>query len=250
MRSQKELIYIARTRANEKRNALGLGDEPISNIFNLLENQGIFLFIKPFKGNASAMFMRTKDIHIVIINSKHTLGHQIFSAAHELSHFFFDKELMGGVCLANKYNQDQEVERLADFFASYFLMPEEGLLKHISKRKKKANSCLDLSDIIYLQQYFRVSWQAMLYRLLNMGELSLEEVEKYKTVSIKSEAAKLGYDLDLYTPTYKECPSQKYIEYAMKAFKHDLISESKLNEYLSIIGTSLDTLDKPCDEER
>lgn len=228
---------------------MGLGDEPISDIFRLLESQGIYLFIRPLQGNVSAMFMRHKDIHMVIINSDRTLGHQIFSAAHELSHYLFDKELMGGICVVNKFNQDLEVERLADLFASHFLMPEEGILKHISKRKKAVNTKLNISDIIYLQQYFNVSWKAMLYRLLNLGLLTSQEVDEYRELSIKREAAKLGYDLSLYSKDNTFRPSQRYIEYAIKAFEHDEISEKKLNEYLSDIGISLEMLDIPYEEE-
>ncbi len=66
------------------------------------------------------MFMKSKDAHLVIINSNKTLGHQIFSVAHELSHYLYDTHVMGGVCAVNKFNQDMEIEKLADLFASHF----------------------------------------------------------------------------------------------------------------------------------
>lgn len=232
----KDLITKAKVRANDTRNAFGLGDEPISDIFLLLERQGIFLFLKPLESNASALFMKMKKTHLVIINSNRTLGHQIFSAAHELSHFLFDKHLTGGICVANKRDQNLEVEKLADLFAAYFLMPEEGLLKHLAKRKKDLHTKLTIPDLISLQQYFKVSWAAMLYRLLNMQLLTHQEVEQLRSIPITREALKLGYELDLYRTNQKEIVSKKYLEQVNFAYENHEISKKKFDEYLLDVG--------------
>lgn len=240
----RDLINTAKNRANEFRNKLGLGDEPISNIFNLLESQGIYLFRRPLEGNASAMFMKSKDSHLVIINSNKTLGHQYFSAAHELSHFLYDTHILGGICAVNKLNQDMEIEKLADYFASHLLMPEEGILKHLLKRTNDGKRNISLSDIIYLQQYFKVSWSAMLIRLLNLNQISKSEYDYYKNnIRITREATRLGYSVDLYISDSSSSNSQIYIEKAMYAYEHDEISENKLNEFLNDIDTSLEVLE-------
>jgi Zn-dependent peptidase ImmA (M78 family) len=84
----------AQTRANYIRNSLGLGQSPIADIFSLVEELGIILFKKPLKSEGvSAVFFKNSQNYMILINSSKTLGHQIFSAAHELSHYFFDKEL-------------------------------------------------------------------------------------------------------------------------------------------------------------
>jgi len=244
----KSLIAKAKNRANEVRNRLGLGDEPVPNIFRLLENQGIYLFRKPLHGNASAMFMKSPNAHLVIINSNKTLGHQIFSAAHELSHFLYDNHIMGGVCTVDKYNQDIEIEKLADMFASHFLMPENGLLNHILRRTNNGKDDLDTSDIIFLQQHFNVSWSAMLYRLFTLGYITQSEYEYYKeTVRVKKEAVKYGYSTELYEIDGKETYSQHYIEKVMEAYQNDEISRQKLEEYLNDVGISLSELE--VDEE-
>ncbi|GAB1798614.1 ImmA/IrrE family metallo-endopeptidase [Priestia megaterium] len=229
------LVSKAKTRANEVRSALGLGNEPISDIFKILENKGIYLFSKPLTGNASAMFMRSNDIHLVIINSNKTLGHQIFSAAHELAHFLYDEQVMGGVCVVNKYNQDLEIEKLADLFASNFLMPEDGIFKHVDIRTRGRFESLSLQDILYLQHYFKVSWKAMLYRLFTLSIISKMEYERYCKVSITREASKYGYPTDLYWPDQKHSFSQKYIEKVRYAFDNYEISEKKMEEYFQDI---------------
>ncbi|KSU89801.1 MULTISPECIES: ImmA/IrrE family metallo-endopeptidase [Priestia] len=234
------LISKAKTRANEVRNKLGLGDEPIADIFKLLENQGIYLFAKPFSGKASAMFMRAQDTHLVIINSSKTVGHQIFSAAHELSHFLFDKNIMGGVCAVNKYNQDLEIEKLADAFASHFLMPEDGIFKHVDLRTEGKFDKLDTQDILYLQHYFKVSWRAMLYRLYSLELINQYEFDHYCQIHITKEAKRYGYPTDIYGKDGKNIFSQSYIEKVRKAYDSDEISEIKMNEYLQDIGYIFD----------
>jgi Zn-dependent peptidase ImmA (M78 family) len=239
----KDLITKAKNRANEVRNSLGLGDEPISNIFRLLENRGIYLFKRPLKGNASAMFMKTKDAHLVIINSNKTLGHQIFSSAHELSHFLYDTHIMGGICVVDKYNQDLEIEKLADLFATNLLMPEDGILKHLFERTNNGKRNIRYTDIIYLQQYFNVSWSAMLNRVYNLGQLSKFDYEDYKqNIKIKKEASILGFTTELYEKDQSIVNSQLYIEKAMYAYNNDEISERKLEEILGDINTSIDEL--------
>jgi len=242
--NMKNLITTAKNRANEVRNTLGLGDEPVSNIFRLLESKGIYLFKRPFHGNASAMFMKTDDAHMVIINSNKTLGHQVFSAAHELSHYLYDSHLMGGICTVYKYNQDMEIEKLADIFASHFLMPEDGIMKHLLKRTDNGKKGITYTDIIYLQQYFNVSWSAMLNRVYNLGQISKTQYEDYReNIRIKREASILGFTTELYNKDRSSYNSQLYIEKAMFAFQNDEISEKKLNEFLGAIDLSLNELE-------
>lgn len=241
-----QLVSKARMRANNVRGQLGLGDEPVSDIFTLIEEQGIYLFFKNLGENISAMFTKTKYAHMVIINSNKTKGHQIFSAAHELSHYLYDTEVLGGVCKANSHTQSLDIEKLADLFASHLLMPEEGLLRHVSKRTDSMEHPLELADVIFLQQYYQVSWQAMIHRLHNIRCISTLELENFKKVPITLEASRLGYRTDLYKKTQKECdqerPSRKYIELAMKNYQSREISESRLKEYLIDIGINLNDL--------
>lgn len=234
-----DLYNKAKNRANDVRNRLGLGDEPISNIFKILENEGIFLFKRPIQSNISAIFLRSQKDHLVILNTNKTLGHQIFSCAHELSHFLYDQHIMGGVCIVNKTARDIEIEQLADYFASNFLMPEDGILKHIIRRTGGIRK-IDTSDIIFLQQYYNVSLAAMLFRLFTLGHLTQEKYEYFKeTIRIKRDAALFGYSTGLYEKDQSISYSQNYIEMAMRAFTNDEISERKLEKLLQDIGAKL-----------
>lgn len=58
-----------------------------------------------------------------------------FSLAHELYHLFFDKDQLSTIC-SSKIAGENENEKKADKFASYFLAPPAALYEAISKAKK------------------------------------------------------------------------------------------------------------------
>ena len=154
---------LARTRASEIRCRLSLGEGPINDIFAIIEGLGILLFKKPFNSNnLSGLFMKNSKNYIVVINSSKTLGHQVYSAAHELSHYFFDKEFNGSICSISKGENEREI--LANKFAEHFLMPDESVAQ-IVNRKIEEKGSIDEFDILYLQNYFGVSWYAILVKL-------------------------------------------------------------------------------------
>jgi len=227
-------------RANKIRNSLGLGQRPISDIFTLLEDIGLILFKKPINNSSlSAIFMQDKKNHLVIINSNRTLGHQIFSAAHELSHFYYDKGMLGGICSANSSNTKNDIERLADEFASNFLMPDEGIIALAEKRKNKDGK-LGLFDMVFLQQYFKVSWIAMLKKLNSLNYI--HNIDEFRNIGIIRLTQMLGYDINLVSKTKDHFVSKRYMELVLKCYENDEISETRLKEYLEDININIDDI--------
>ena len=233
---------LAKKRSIEIRNSLGLGQSPISDIFTLMESIGIVLFKTPLQNNSlSAIFMQDKRNYLVIINSNKTLGHQIFSAAHELSHYFFDKQMVAGICSVNKYSQNLPYEQLADQFASEFLMPDSGIIASAEPRKNRQGK-LDLFDIVFLQQYYKVSWSAILNKLVSLNYIN--DADEYKNIGITRLTKMLGYDTNLVSKTNNVIVSRKYIELALKCYENDNISKSKLKEYLSDVNIEISDINK------
>ncbi len=231
---------IAKLRANEIRNKLGLGQQPVADIINLLEELNIVVFKKHFSdSNVSALFMKDRKNYLVVINSNRTLGHQIFSAAHELHHFFYDKELSGRVCDVNSEAGVFERETLANDFASHFLMPDEGVISVAEKRKNKSGS-LDLYDIVFLQQYFKVSWVSMLRKLYALGYIN--QVERYRDIGITGLTQMLGYDVRLVKKTKDTYVSKKYLELVLKCLDSEEISKTKAAEYLKHVGLDINDI--------
>ncbi|MFZ5899571.1 MAG: ImmA/IrrE family metallo-endopeptidase [Bacillota bacterium] len=83
--------------AAQCRRELGLGIEPVANIFDILERQGLIVIRYPVEAKGlSAFIARDGDDYVVFINTKMTLGRQIFSAVHELGRLLLRSACEGG----------------------------------------------------------------------------------------------------------------------------------------------------------
>lgn len=162
---------------------------------------------------------------VMFINSKHSKGRQTFTAAHEIFHLFYEKPNFT-ICAVNS---SAEVEKCANQFASFLLLPISALYNY---KKEKGIENWDLNSIIDCEQYFQISHEALLYRLKFQEEITNEEFNSFKP-KIKSHAIRRGYDLSLYEPyTDKEYTMGNYMRLVEMAFEKDLISNGKREEYL------------------
>lgn len=236
MSNYKYIKSRARSRALETRNELGINsNESIDvDILKVLrKKEKISIIVTELKGNISGFFLRKEDICLIVINSSRSFGHQRFTAAHEYYHFKYDKGMNGKICPINinNYNDDYENEVEANYFASYFLMPDESLKYYVDKRTK--GNKLNIRDLIYLENYFMVSHALMLVRLKLINIISEKEIELMKN-GIIYKASKLGYDTALYKNT-KEKGTVKYSDYAELAeelLEKGSISYGKYEELL------------------
>lgn len=186
----------------------------------------------PMGDHLSGMCIKNANNKIIAINSSMTLGRQHFSMAHELFHLYFDENLTA-IC-AKKIGLGNEKENQADQFASYLLIPPNALTEMIQQVKIENANRLTVNDVVKLEQHFRVSRQAILYRLIEEKEITQQEAELLRQNIIKS-AVRLGYDDALYKPL----PINKqymtygfYIQQAEEVFRKGLISSGKYEELL------------------
>lgn len=213
------------------RKKLGEDDSSPIDIFSLVQGiKNLTLIFYPLSKNISGVCYKGKDSHAILINSDMSQGRQRFSLAHELFHLFYDdKETM--TASISEIGGGDELEREADQFASYFLIPQYSLDEMIEKYVKKP---ISLEDVIMLEQYFGVSHQAMLYRLLDEKLISKKDKDSMQR-GIIDKSARLGYDTSLYYPSSDEKKISSlgyYINKADELLKEDIISEGKYEELL------------------
>lgn len=237
----------AKTKAAKIRSKLGFAQEPISDIFSLVESLGILLTTKPLEdSNISAFFMHYKENYLFLVNSAHSLGRQHFSTAHELYHYYFDENLTGNICNTFKFkNQRNKSEKLADYFAVHFLMPTDGILKYFDMIGSEA---ISIKKVIKAQNYFKVSFKAMLVRLRVLGLISNEEYNSMDETHLRSTFAKFGYPTDLIEPTNKTYVPQNYIEVLTENFEESKITLKAYDEYLGDVGIDRKDLEKSEEE--
>lgn len=197
--------------------------------------EGLTIVYYPMGENLSGMCIKgAEGTNVIAINSSMTLGRQRYSIAHELYHLKFD-DTMISVC-AKKIGTGKDVERSADMFASYFLMPNAALVELADRlASKHGGHHLSLYDVIHIEQYYGVSHQAMVYRLLKTPFLDKDEADSILNIPIRRAAEMLGYSSDLYKPSPE---SKRYVTYgnyinqAEELLSKGLVSEGKYEELM------------------
>jgi Zn-dependent peptidase ImmA (M78 family) len=118
------------------------------------------------------MLYKENDNAIIIINKSHPLVRQRFTSAHEVAHLFYGhggRFLVdrGSVVFRDSTSSTGEIdnERKANSFAAKLLMPVIFLSKDVGKNI----DLIDLEKIESLARKYKVSVQAMTYRLTNLG---------------------------------------------------------------------------------
>jgi Zn-dependent peptidase ImmA (M78 family) len=211
------------------------------DIFDVIEENAI-LVLYPFESKKISGFSTYyHDEFIVIINTNYTLGHQIYTAAHEYYHLVQDHhKLMTGEVL----EADEENEEKANVFASLFLMPEQSVKKQFYKLAPSVNpSEVEPRHIVRMHNKFRVSYKAMLKRLVKIGLCAPEKYDELREMGTLENHEKLvkltereGFDVSLIKPSGRNHVSEEWIQKTRENFEQGLISYSLLQELLEFIG--------------
>ncbi|MDO8692276.1 MAG: XRE family transcriptional regulator, partial [Dehalococcoidia bacterium] len=116
--------------ATAERNRLGLGDGPIPNLKEVLENDvGIRIFCLKMPSKVAALLGYTDRAGACIaVNAGNPPERHRWSLAHEYAHFL-TRRYQADVMVVSAYRRVPESERFADAFARFFLMPSTGLLR-------------------------------------------------------------------------------------------------------------------------
>lgn len=236
--AEKLLRLSVREKADEVR--LRWARKGLFDIFDILENECI-LIRKPLETTDISGFTTNLDgTLIVLLNSTYTLGHERFTGAHELCHLVLhtDRLLKEGL-LSN----DNLIEREATLFAVEFLMPAIGVEEIFHKIVGVESTHVNVKHVIRMHHYFKVSYKAMLKRLvyLNLCDISLyEPLSDYCSLEnaelLKDLTRKEGYTCDLIMKSNVQYVSKEYEEIIRRNFETGKISYKRLEFLLDFIG--------------
>lgn len=136
---------------------------------------GAQITYEAFDGEVSGMLYREKDRTLIGVNSAHAPTRQRFTLAHEIAHLkmhpgkpvFIDR--LVHVNWRDGTSDRQEVE--ANAFAAELLMPRKFMTREIDILIARSRQIKPEQLIAELAETFRVSQEAMRYRLVNLGVL-------------------------------------------------------------------------------
>jgi Zn-dependent peptidase ImmA (M78 family) len=218
--------------AQEERKRLGISDAPIKSIFELLEHHGVRILVFDF-GDPDLVGSGVTCYHsesgpciFVNANSKIPAERRIFTAAHEYGHLIFHRDEFVDL---HSFRYRKGVgksksleEKITDFFAGVFLVPEERLRKIASVGYR-----ITPADVIYIKHIFNVSFKAILERLHQCSLINSQEKRKlYAWLGPRYKAEEEPHPLD----SDQLQINKRFENLLRKAYESELISVNKVGE--------------------
>lgn len=233
--------------AQDFRQRNGLSSTEPLNIQGLLKKTNVLTIYKPLSNSFSGMSIKIdtseKEYRFMLVNSNHPIGKQHFTICHELYHLYFQKDFKAAVSCTGLFDKKGDIEEYnADIFASYLLLPEMGVWEMTPENERSKNK-ISIGTVLEIEQFYRCSHSALLFRLLNMDLIDKE----YKTnlsKSIIALARKFGYNTSLYESGNKDEVIGDYGKLAYNAWEKGIVSESAYYGLLKDLGVDISKLDE------
>ncbi|OXS56543.1 hypothetical protein B1A99_19635 [Cohnella sp. CIP 111063] len=206
----------------------------------------------PIKDNELCAFVcKKKDRVFVYINTFIPREKQVFAAAHELYHIWYDQdklnqtEILNDQVLENKTDDINELK--ANLFAALLLVPAEVLNNEIISRGIQKDS-LKIEDIVRLMALFYVPFKTIVRRLFEIEFIDDKKMREFLTVPDRDPQAGVMLvrkRLQLNDSTQdrtNEVFFEKLVENAILAYDKEIINERKLRNILSLVNESPETM--------
>jgi Zn-dependent peptidase ImmA (M78 family) len=223
----------AENAAMRLRTSWELGIDPIPNLVEFLEEQGIKVIQLELGNDVSGLACvarRSKgvDVPVIIVNQGDTGERQRFTLSHELGHHILQAP------------SGAKGEKVAHWFAGAFLMPAEILWREVGKHRES----LSIGELAELKKLFKVSIQAITYRLKDLGIISEPFFKR-----LFDEFERRGWRKPPYAEPGAIEPEkhERFTRLCYRAVSEGAISEAKGAELLGItvreLGRKLDSAD-------
>jgi Zn-dependent peptidase ImmA (M78 family)/transcriptional regulator with XRE-family HTH domain len=219
--------------AGSERNRLGLGDGPVGELWGILETDiGLRVFAIPMNdGRLAGMFVYTEEFGgCIAVNANHPEERRRWSAAHEYAHFLTNR-LKPEITVLEGGRRSPESERFADAFARHFLMPSAGLQRRFESIRRSKGKPITPADVLALSHLYRVSFQAMTWRLEELRLLPSGTWERLRDQGFKLGEARNLVGLEPLKPELPRLPL-RYQALAVQAFLSEQLTEGQLAERL------------------
>lgn len=237
---------VLEKKANDFRNVLGIGGASCIQLNSLLYKLNVLTVFKPLSSGFSGMAVKVAngdDVkRFILINSAHPKGKQNFTICHELYHLYIQENFTTAICTTGVFDRKGGEEYNADVFASYLLLPENGIMSLIPDRELGSDR-ISLTTILKIEQYFGSSRAALLYRLKHLKIIDSEYYDLYSK-NVKRGAVELGYTTDLYEEGNHNQVIGDYGSVARELYEKEKISESHYYSLLLDLGMNVEEIEK------
>ena len=221
----------------------------LADIFDIL-SETAFLIRKPLDIEGLSGFITHLDKRfIVYLNSSFTLGHERYTGAHELYHIIYNEGILKKEKIFLDKQKHKEEETKADVFAAEFLMPEDYVKEIFYKFVNVDKKEIKPKHIVRMHNFFKVSYKAMLKRLIQLNLCSLNKYSELIDIASLENKDKLqsltkeeGYSINLIVPSKENYVPKEYLIYIKANYENKKISYNELEKTLDFIGLTPEEL--------
>lgn len=228
--------YIAQKQAVTWRDKWGISKTDPLFFKSLLPELKVLAVFKPLSDRFSGMALKIDENRFMMVNSKDALGRQRFTVCHELYHLFVQQDFTSMACVTGKFNHKEPIEYQADLFASYLLIPAEGMLELIPESQLRSKNQITLKTILSIEQHYRCSRSALVIRLFQMGLIDNSSYMEDLKKSVKKSARQYGYSEELYTSANENLVIGDYGILAKSLYDNEKLSEMHYITLMDEIG--------------
>jgi Zn-dependent peptidase ImmA (M78 family) len=207
--------------AEEVRKYWKLGEDPIYNALELLEEKGMRIFeVEEDDTFSGLMATSNSNDKIIVLNNDKTIPSERkrFTAFHELGHHIL------------KFNPDlseREREKLCHYFAGAMLISKDRMISELGSHRQN----IHLVELGLIKLQYGISMQALLFRARNLNIISASYFNKllnlFKELKInKVEPTSFAYNGD-------ETPS-RFKQILIRGYAEGIISASKASELYNV----------------
>lgn len=154
--------------AYDIRELLGLGVDGISNVIEVLEDNGIKIIEVSEDDSFEGLSGYANDnIPLIVINSRLDNEHKRFTLLHELGHLIMEFE---------DNVTAKEIENLCNIFASELLLPSSVLIARLGKNRHD----ISLPELTDIQKQFGISIDSIMASLYRNGVITGRRYQSYQ----------------------------------------------------------------------
>lgn len=227
--------------ATQFRHRLGLGDAPIQNLFEAVEELGLKVLRQdiPIPGFFGLSACSADRGAFVLVNTHNqSIERQLFTLAHEIGHLIFHRGEYQDTLMEEGTKEKQKARvAVANHFALHLLVSQDALERALNV----------FSDLTQLKAHFRVSYTMMLMQLEQMGKLKYSDaIQKicweYKRRTGQSLTTEI--ELEPVLPAENFPVNQRFTKLVWQALKLGKVSELKAAELLNSTVEDLRTANR------
>ena len=198
--------------AEKVRSKWRLGDDPLYNVIELLEDHEIKVFEVDADHAFSGMSTWINDnIPVIVLNNNPDipLDRKRFTALHELAHLLLE---------ISQYT-DKEQERFCHMFAGALLIPARKLKAEVGSERRDR---IFFNELAQLKKQYGISIQALLFRL-NFCNIITDSYLKFMMMQY----SRLGYKSHEHVDYNGDERSHRFLQLVLRGVAMEIISTSK-----------------------